>query len=106
MMIEKATGDKVALFYNLIGMMVAGLTISFSVRWTMSLYMLILIPIGMGTLGIVIYILILKKIEAKKFYEKADAKSAQAVTLIKTVKMLGAEEHQETNYNEGLNEYQ
>ena len=85
--------------------MVAGLTISFWVRWTMSLYMLVLIPVGMGTLGVVIYILIVKKIEARQFYERAEAKSAEAVTLIKTVKMLGAEAHQEEGYNEGLSEY-
>ena len=68
MMIEKATGHKVALFFNLIGTAIAGFTISFYVRWTMTLYMLILIPIGMAALCIVMYLLILKKIESKQFY--------------------------------------
>lgn len=103
--IEKTTGHKVALFCSLLGTVMTGLTISFSVRWTMSLYMLTLIPIGIGALGFVIYLLILKKIESKEYYQKADATSAETVTFIKTVKMLGAEAYQEKRYSEGLNEY-
>ena len=66
--IEKATGDKVALFYNLIGIIVSGITIALSVRWTFALFLIGLIPVGMIALGYFIYVLIMRKSDSKEFF--------------------------------------
>ena len=66
--IEKATGDKVALFYNLIGIAVSGITIALSVRWTFALFLIGLIPVGMIALGYFIYVLIMRKSDSKEFF--------------------------------------
>jgi ABC-type multidrug transport system fused ATPase/permease subunit len=106
LMIERATGDKVALFYNLNGIVVAGIIAAVCVRWTFTLFLLAIIPIGFAALGYFIYVLIMKKIETKEFYSKAESQSTEAVALIKTVKMLGAEKYQEGIYNECLKEFE
>lgn len=68
LIIEKATGDKVALFYNLIGIIVSGITIALSVRWTFALFLIGLIPVGMIALGYFIYVLIMRKSDSKEFF--------------------------------------
>ena len=68
LIIEKATGDKVALFYNLIGIAVSGITIALSVRWTFALFLIGLIPVGMIALGYFIYVLIMRKSDSKEFF--------------------------------------
>jgi ABC-type multidrug transport system fused ATPase/permease subunit len=66
--IEKATGDKVALFYNLIGIAFSGMTIAICIRWTFALFLIGLIPVGMIALGYFIYILIVRKSDSKEFF--------------------------------------
>ena len=59
--IEKSIGDKVALFTNLIGIVVSGLTSALIIRWTFGLYMLIIAPFGIIILTYFIYIQVRKK---------------------------------------------
>jgi ABC-type multidrug transport system fused ATPase/permease subunit len=106
LMIERATGDKVALFFNINGIVVAGVIAGICVRWTFSLFLFAILPVGIVVVGYFIYVLIIRKIETKEFYSKAESQSTEAVTLIKTVKMLGAEKYQEGIYNECLKEYE
>lgn len=106
LIIEKATGDKVALFYILNGVTTSGVIAAICVRWTFSLFLLALIPFGMAALGYFIYVLIMRKLDAKRFFEKAEGQSIEAVSLIKTVKMLQGEKYQEEIYEQRLNEYQ
>ena len=62
MKIERAIGDKVALFYNLNGVMMTGSIIALTVRWTFTLYLFALLPIAMGILGGFIYISVKKRL--------------------------------------------
>lgn len=88
LIIEKATGDKVALFYNLNGMACSGIIGAIAVRWTFGLFLLVFVPFGMVALGYFIYVIIMRKVDSKKFFERAECQSIEAVSLIKTVKTL------------------
>jgi ABC-type multidrug transport system fused ATPase/permease subunit len=66
--IEKATGDKVALFYNLIGIAVSGVIIALGIRWTFALFLIGLLPIGIAVLGYFVYVLIMRKSDSKEFF--------------------------------------
>jgi hypothetical protein len=59
--IEKAIGDKIALFYNLNGILLAGSIAALCVRWTFTLYLFALLPIILGVLSSFLYVLIKKK---------------------------------------------
>jgi hypothetical protein len=63
--IEKATGDKVALFFYLIGVVISGAASAVSVRWTLALYLVALVPFGAIALGYFIYVLIMRKKDTK-----------------------------------------
>lgn len=80
-----------ALFYNLNGLVMSGTIASLCVRWTFALFLIALIPLGMGVLGYFIYVLIMRKVDSKRFFEAAEGQSIEAVSLIKTVKMLQGE---------------
>jgi hypothetical protein len=69
--IEKAIGDKVALFYNLNGIMLSGSIVALCVRWTFTLYLFALLPIVLGILGGFLYVIVKKRILEKEFYKKA-----------------------------------
>jgi hypothetical protein len=62
MTIERAIGDKVALFYNLNGVMLTGSIIALTVRWTFTLYLFALLPISLGIFGGFIYISVKKRL--------------------------------------------
>lgn len=59
--IERAMGDKVALFYNLNGILLSGSIAALCVRWTFSLFLFALLPVALGVLGSFLYVLIKKK---------------------------------------------
>ena len=86
--IEKATGDKVALFYNLNGAALSGGISAICVRWTFALFLLAMVPIGMAAFGYFIYVLIKRKLDSKECFEKAEAHAVETTIQIKTVKML------------------
>lgn len=88
--IEKAIGDKLALFYNLNGMLLSGSIIALYIRWTYTLFLFAILPFVLGVLGSFLVILIKRKILEKKLYRDADAQTMEAISLIKTVKLLGA----------------
>ncbi len=71
MTIEKAIGDKVALFYNLNGFVLSGSIAALCVRWTFTLYLFALLPIVLGILGGFLYVIVKKRILEKEFYKKA-----------------------------------
>ena len=87
--IEKAIGDKVALFYNLQGILLSGSIAALCVRWTLTLYLFALLPIVLGILGSFLYVIVKKKMLEKEFYKNAEAQTIEVMSLIKTVKMLG-----------------
>ena len=86
--IEKATGDKVALFYNLNGAVLSGGIFATCIRWTFALFLLAMVPIGMAAFGYFIYVLIKRKLDSKECFEKAEAHAVETTIQIKTVKML------------------
>jgi hypothetical protein len=65
----------VALFYNLIGIALSGIIAAVCVRWTFSLFLFGLLPLGMIILGYFIYVLIMRKVDTKKFFEKAEGQA-------------------------------
>lgn len=69
--IERAIGDKVALFFNLVGMLISGTVSALVIRWTFSLYLIAILPLGIVILGYFLYIIIMKKIETKEFYKES-----------------------------------
>lgn len=66
--IEKAIGDKVALFYNLQGIIISGSIAALCVRWTFTLYLFALMPIAMAVLISFLYVIVKKRNAAKTFY--------------------------------------
>jgi hypothetical protein len=56
-------------------MVVSGLIIAFITRWTFSLYLVALLPLGIAVFGYFIYIIIMKKIDTKEFYKESESKS-------------------------------
>jgi hypothetical protein len=68
LIIEKATGDKVALFYNLIGIIISGSVAAVSVRWTYALFLYAFVPVGMAIFGYFLYVFIMRLIESKAFF--------------------------------------
>jgi hypothetical protein len=56
-------------------MVVSGLVIAFITRWTFSLYLVALLPLGIAVFGYFIYIIIMKKIDTKEFYKESESKS-------------------------------
>jgi len=73
--IEKAIGDKVALFFNLVGMMSSGTISALIIRWTLSLYLIAFIPLALGIFGYFIYVFIIKKIDSKKYFQETSSRS-------------------------------
>lgn len=69
--IEKAIGDKVALFFNLIGMMSSGIISALIIRWTLSLYLIAFIPLALAIFGYFIYVFITKKIDTKNYFQES-----------------------------------
>ncbi len=92
--IERATGDKVALFYNINGAAISGCIFAISVRWTFALYLIALLPLGMVAFGYFIYVLIKRKLDSKECFEKAEAHAVEASIQIQTVKMMQGENYQ------------
>ena len=103
--IQKAIGDKVALFFNLIGIMTSGIISALIIRWTLALYLIALIPLAMIAFGYFIYIFTIKKIDTKEFYKQSESRSVEALDMIQTVKSLGVQSFQETLYEKTLNIY-
>lgn len=89
--IEKSIGDKVALFFNLIGITSSGFAAALWLRWTYTLYLLIAAPFGAAVLVYFIYIQIKKREVQVKANKEAENKAIQATSMIKTVKMFGSE---------------
>ena len=90
--IEDAIGDKVGLFFNLIGLTISGVAFSLAVRWTFALFLMALVPFGGFIIIMFLYVVIKKRQAAVEFYETANTQATEATSLIKTVKLLGAEE--------------
>lgn len=59
--IEKSIGDKVALFLNLIGITIFGVTAALVIRWTFTLELFIVAPIGAFILAYFIHVQIKKR---------------------------------------------
>lgn len=59
--IEKSIGDKVALFFNLIGITSSGVIAAIWIRWTYALYLLLVAPLGAIALVYFIYVQIKKQ---------------------------------------------
>lgn len=59
--IEKSIGDKVALFFNLIGITGFGIIGSLVLRWTFTLWLLLVAPIGAIVVMYFIYVQIQKR---------------------------------------------
>lgn len=91
--IENAIGEKVALLLNLSGLTIAGVIFSLTTRWTLALYLIFLLPFGSLVVIAFLYVVIKRRQAAVKFYESANSQATEATTLIKTVKLLGGEEH-------------
>jgi ATP-binding cassette subfamily B (MDR/TAP) protein 1 len=101
---QKATGDKIALLLNLIGMVVAGTSSCLAIRWTFSLFLIALLPVALTIIIFFLKVTIEKKISSVEFYKKADSDAAQATTMIKTVKMLNGENFEAAKYYKNLDE--
>ena len=78
---------------NIIGLTISGTIFSLTVRWTLALFLIGIFPIGAIVLIAFLYVVIKRRQAAVKFYEAANSQAAESTTLIKTVKLLGAEEH-------------
>lgn len=83
-----------ALFYNLNGLIIAGVIAALCVRWTFALYLIAMIPFGLAMVGYFIYVLIMRKMDSRRLFEKAEGQSMEAGALIRTVKMMQAERYQ------------
>lgn len=59
--IEKSIGDKVALFFNLIGITAFGIAAALALRWTYTLWLFLVAPIGAIILVYFIYVQIKKR---------------------------------------------
>lgn len=59
--IENAVGDKVALMLNLTGLTISGAIVSLSVRWTLALFLMVLVPIGGLVLIMFLYVVVKKR---------------------------------------------
>lgn len=90
--IENAIGDKVGLLFNLVGLTISGVAFSLAVRWTFALFLMALVPFGGFIIIMFLYVMIKKRQAAVTFYEAANTQATEATSLIKTVKLLGAEE--------------
>lgn len=74
--------------FNLFSMFVCGLVIALSIRWTMALVILAVLPIiGFGCI-IFIYLIHRKNSTFQELYEQADSCAHQALNSIKTVKSM------------------
>ena len=91
--IEYAIGDKVALVLNLAGLTISGAVLALAPRWTLSLFLMVLVPFGALVLIAFLYVVIKRRQASVEFYEAASSQASEATTLIKTVKLLGAEAH-------------
>lgn len=91
-----------ALLVNLIGLTLSGMVAALSVRWTFTLYLIAIIPVGAIVMIVFLYVVIKKKQSSVEFYEIANSQSVEATSLIKTVKLLGGEEYQENIYKRHL----
>lgn len=87
--IEKVVCDKVAVIYYLIGVMIAGPAIALCVRWTFALFMLGLVPFIVLVIIIFNNLIIMRDVDAKSQFQKAEAYIAEAVSMIKSIKMMG-----------------
>lgn len=73
-----------------------------SLRWTFTLYLIAITPIGAIVMIVFLYVVIKKRQASVEFYEAANSQSVEATSLIKTVKLLGGEEYQESKYKRHL----
>jgi ABC-type bacteriocin/lantibiotic exporter with double-glycine peptidase domain len=87
---------------NLIGIVGSGVISAFVIRWTLTLQIIMLVPVGVVVLLWFIHIQIKKReinIQANK---DAQEKSLEATTMIKTVKMMNGESKEVGDYVDRL----
>lgn len=89
--IEKSIGDKVALFFNLIGITFSGVIAAIWIRWTYALYLLLIAPLGAIVLSYFIYIQIKRQAVQTEANKEAKYKVVEATAMAKTIKMFGGE---------------
>lgn len=92
---QKATGEKIGSMFNLFAMFVCGAVIAIVVRWKMALVILASLPIIGIVIIIFIYLIHKRGTTFLEYYEKADNRSHQALSAIKTVKSLNGEPFEE-----------
>lgn len=96
---QKATGEKIGSMFNLFAMFVCGAIISLLVGWKMALVILATLPIVGAFIVIFIYLVERRNSTFQESYERADNRSHQALSAIKTVKSLNGEPFEEDIYS-------
>lgn len=88
---QGAISDKTSLVIYTISMGVTGLTIAFIKGWLLTLVLFGVLPLIIGSMCFYVYNINYKERKEKEAYNKAGGRAEQALSSIKTIKILNGE---------------
>lgn len=92
MAFQGAISDKVPLVMYVVAMAISGLVVAFVKGWLLTLVLLGVFPLIIGSMYLYMYNIRTKGKREEKSYSKAGGRAEQALYSIKTVKMLNGEQ--------------
>lgn len=99
---QAAVSDKIPLVLYVISMGVSGLIVSFIKGWLLALVLLGVFPLVIGSVYLCMYNIQSKGKREDKNYIMAGGRAEQALSAIKTVKMLNGEEYESRMFDDCL----
>ena len=94
--------DKIPIALYVFALGISGIVIAFSTAWLLTLVMIGALPVIVGSMFLYMYRIQNKGKREQKSYSIAGGRAEQAISAIKTVKMMNGESYESLKYTECL----